>query len=54
MKNITGRCGTSDTVWEAYRQYGMQAEKRLPASRKRMLNLPSGDEYGEEAREHFD
>ena len=32
MKNITGRCGISETEWEAYRQYGMQAEKGLPAS----------------------
>ena len=40
MKNITGRRGMSDTEWEAYRQYGMQAEKGLPASGERMLNLP--------------
>ena len=53
MKNISGRRGTSDTKWEAYRQYGMRAENGLLASVERMLNLPCGDKHGEKAREHF-
>ena len=53
MKNITGRCGMSDTEWAAYRQYGMRAENGLPTSGERMLNLPRGDKDGEKARERF-
>ena len=53
MKNITGRRGTSDTEGELYRQYGMWAENRLPASGERMLNLLQGDKDGQKAREPF-
>ena len=53
MKNITDRRGTSDTEWEAYRQYRMWAENRLPASSERMLNLPRRDKDSEKAQEHF-
>lgn len=53
MKNITGHRGTSDAAWEAYRQYGMDTTHGLPASGKRMLNLPRGDKDGEKARERF-
>ena len=54
MTNITGLRGTSDTEWEAYRQYGMRAANGLlPASGERMLNLARGDKDGEKARERF-
>ena len=53
MKNITGRCGTSNTEWEAYRQYGMLADNGLPAFGERMLNLLQGDKDGEKAWERF-
>lgn len=53
MKNISGRRGTSNAAWEAYRQYGMETSHGLPASGKRMLNLPQGDKDGEKARERF-
>ena len=50
-KAITGRRGTSDMQWEAFRQYGMSANNGLPTSRRRLLQTAKGDKDGDKARE---
>ena len=53
MKGITGRQGTSNAAWEAYREFAQEAKNGLPASGRNMLTLPHGDRDGEKARERF-
>ena len=53
MNNITGRRGTSDTTWEVFRQYGMDAKNGLPASGRQLLNAAVGDRDGNKAREQY-
>lgn len=51
MKDITAHCGTSDTTWEAFRQYGIDENNGLPAAGKRKLRLPRGNKDGDKTRE---
>ena len=53
MKRLTGRHGTSDAEWEAFRQYVMDPDNGLPASGGTMLSLPQGDKDGDKARKRF-
>ena len=53
MKGITGKQGTSDAAWEAYRQFAQEAKNGLPASGRNMLKLPRGDKDGDKARDRF-
>ena len=50
LKSLTGRHGTSDSEWEALRQYAMNPDHGLPASGRTMLSLPQGDKDGDKAR----
>ena len=53
MKSLTGRHGTSDAEWEAFRQYAMDPDNGLPASGGTMLSLPHRDEDGDKVRKRF-
>ena len=53
MKSLTGRYGTSDAEWEAFRQYIMESNNGLTASGGTMLSLPQGDKDGDKAMKQF-
>jgi len=53
MNNITGRRGTSNTAWDAFKTFAMQAKNGLPASGRTLLNTPVGDKESNKARDRF-
>ena len=53
MKSLTGRHGTSDAEWEAFRQYDMDSDNGLPASLRTMLSLTQGDKDSNKVRKQF-
>jgi len=53
MNNITGRWGTSNATWNAFKTFAMQANHGLPASGRMLLNTPVGDKEGDKARDQF-
>jgi len=53
MNNITGRRGTSNATWNAFKIFAMQANHRLPVSGRTLLNTPVGDKEGDKARDRF-
>ena len=53
MKNITGRRGTSDADWAAFKVFGKEAKNGLPASGRKLLNAAPGDRDGNKARDRY-
>jgi len=53
MNNITGRWGTSNTTWNAFKSFAMEAKHGLPASGQILLNTPVRDKEGDKARDRF-
>jgi hypothetical protein len=53
MNKITGRRGTSDAAWEAFKTFAMDAKNGLPASGRKLLTSAKGDKDGEKARQRF-
>jgi len=53
MNNITGRWGTSNMAWDAFKTFTMQPKSGLPASGRTLLNTPVGGKEGNKARDRF-
>jgi len=53
MNNITGRQGTSNTTWNAFKTFAMEAKHGLPTSGWILLNTSVGDKEGDKARDRF-
>jgi len=53
MNKITGRRGTSDAAWEAFKTFAMDAKNGLPASGGQLLTSAKGDKDDEKARQRF-
>ena len=53
MNNITGRRGTSNTTWNTFKTFTMQAKHGLPASGRTLLSTPVGDKEDDKARDQF-
>jgi len=53
MNNITDRRGTSNTTWNVFKTFAMEAKYGLPASGRTLLNTPVGDKEGDKARNRF-
>jgi len=53
MNNITGRRGTSNATWNAFKTFAMLATHGLPASGRTLLNTPVGDKEDDKARDRF-
>jgi len=53
MNNITGRRGTSNATWNAFKTFAMQAKHGLSASGHTLLSTPVGDKGGDKARDQF-
>jgi len=53
MNDITGRQGTSNATWNAFKTFAIQANHGLPASECTLLNTPVGDKEGDKPRDRF-
>jgi len=53
MNNITGRRGTSNAAWDAFKTFAIQPKSGLPVSGRTLLNTPIGDKEGNKATDRF-
>jgi len=53
MNNITGRRGTSNATWNAFKTFVIQVNHGLPASGRILLNTPVVDNEANKARDRF-
>jgi len=51
MNKITGRRGTSNTAWEAFKAFAMDSKNELPSSGRKLLKSAKGDKDGDKAHE---
>jgi len=53
MNKITGRRGTSNTVWQAFKAFAMYAKNGLPSSGRKLLKSAKCDKEIDKAYECF-
>jgi len=53
MNKITGRHGTSNAAWEAFKAFGIDSKNGLPSSGRKLLKSAKGNKDGNKARERF-
>jgi len=53
VNKITGRRGTSNAAWEAFKPFAMDSKNGLPSSGRKLLKSAKGDKDGKKARERF-
>jgi len=53
MNKITGRRGTSNAAWEAFKAFAKDYKNGLPSSGRKLLKFAKGDKDGEKAHERF-